>query len=240
MGIKWTKSFSIRYVNLNNNPFHCGCNINYLRLYFEDITYRKKTNFFLEADKLYCQSPKRWKNTKVNSISSRDNVCEYQEDLCPYLATCYQHPFHKFITVDFNGKGLLELPDLNTFQNYRKLGPDFKEIFITFQGNYITKMPKDWNGIGYGEVDELDLSNNTIEDIESIPENLKVLQLHNNNLTHLSDKTLSLFIKTSLKNLTLHNNPWTCNCSTVNFHKYIQENFDKVIIIAYLLILIRL
>lgn len=227
-----------RHVLLNNNPFHCDCDsLTYLRLYFDDIRYRNLTKIFIEADNLLCQSPERWKNVTVSSISPRDDICLYDDKACPDKAICHRHPLTKSITLDFHGQGLREAPNISDFE---KRATEFDEIFVNLSGNYIRKFPEDWNEIGYGKVYELDLSNNTIEDIESIPEHLRILHLHNNNLTHLSNKTLSLFKEIDLHNLTLHNNSWTCNCSTVNFHKYIQENFDKVIIIAYLLILIRL
>lgn len=55
-----------------------------------------------------------------------------------------------------------------------------------------------------------------------------MLSLHDNNITRLRFEELIAFNNTRLRNLTMHNNPFICDCDTTSFTKYLQEHYKKV------------
>lgn len=58
---------------------------------------------------------------------------------------------------------------------------------------------------------------------------LQILELHNNNIKKLnSDVLLSMCNSTVLKKLTLHGNPWTCNCDAIDFLSFIQTKVIEI------------
>lgn len=216
-----------RTVYLNNNPINCGCNLYHLYRYF-DQTMNDEVRFTLNLDakNLRCQSPENMINITVEDIKSETFVCEYEGEMCPEIATCYHKPHDSLLTIDFSQSGLTNVPDLSLNQQNRTA--KFKKSVVLLQGNQINRMPAP--GMGYEKITMLDLSNNLIDNVSWVPENLEVLRLNDNYLTHLSDQMLLQFNRTNLRNLSLYNNPWTCNCSTKTFVKFIQDQFQKVIV----------
>jgi hypothetical protein len=58
---------------------------------------------------------------------------------------------------------------------------------------------------------------------------LQVLELDHNNLTQLDASTLQAFgNKTGLQHLTLHANPWHCDCEARGMLSFLQEHFTQV------------
>lgn len=57
----------------------------------------------------------------------------------------------------------------------------------------------------------------------------QVLELHNNNISSLNSDVLQLLNNsTSLKTLTLHNNPWRCDCDAIDFLNFIQTKVVEI------------
>lgn len=50
------------------------------------------------------------------------------------------------------------------------------------------------------------------------------MELSNNNITHLNDSVLTMLNKTSCTNITLGNNPWTCDCTVINFINFLVSS----------------
>jgi hypothetical protein len=58
---------------------------------------------------------------------------------------------------------------------------------------------------------------------------MQVLELDHNNLTQLSTSILqALANKTGLQRLTLHANPWHCDCAARDMLSFLQEHFTQV------------
>jgi hypothetical protein len=58
---------------------------------------------------------------------------------------------------------------------------------------------------------------------------LQVLELDHNNLTQLDASILQLFDnKTDLQRLTLHANPWLCDCEARGMINFLQEHYTQV------------
>ncbi|KAK7573825.1 hypothetical protein V9T40_011016 [Parthenolecanium corni] len=76
-------------------------------------------------------------------------------------------------------------------------------------------------------VTKLSLSNNHLSHLDGLPElpRLKVLELHNNEFTSFDRKTLGILQRASkLRMVTLHNNPWICECSSRTFFDFVLRH----------------
>ncbi|XP_067216691.1 protein toll-like [Linepithema humile] len=75
------------------------------------------------------------------------------------------------------------------------------------------------------------LSHNNISDIifDGLSSTIEILQLHSNNISKIHPDVLEFFRNsTSLIYLTLHDNPWECNCDTVDFLHFIHAEYRKI------------
>ncbi|XP_067216686.1 protein toll-like isoform X1 [Linepithema humile] len=78
---------------------------------------------------------------------------------------------------------------------------------------------------------ELYLSHNNISEIilDGLSRTIEILQLHSNNISKIHPDVLEFFRNsTSLIYLTLHDNPWECNCDTVDFLRFIHTEYRKI------------
>lgn len=217
-------------ININNNPMHCSCNLYNLYRYFNgkiDLNIDKYLS--LESDELECATPKSMAGKLVKNIKSDEFVCNMLDDegenVCPNNLTCYFMPFRNTLLIDESYKNINNLPELNFTRIY---GVDVEEVNIELNvsGNNLREFSKQFSR--YEHVIALDLSNNNLTTIEWLPKNLKVLDLHNNDMNVLNSTQLMIINSTNLENIILHDNPWICNCETVDLLKYFQNNNRKV------------
>lgn len=140
----------------------------------------------------------------------------------------------------------------------RKLKLNHTELWL--KGNSIVTLPA-ITAPGYNRVTRLYLSHNNISTLEAeqVPPHLQVsrdsasylachfsfelvisalfaslqvLELDHNNLMWLSASILqALANKTDLQRLTLHANPWHCDCAARGMLNFLQEHFTQVWIV---------
>lgn len=119
---------------------------------------------------------------------------------------------------------------LKSYQNKNN-----RKIKLEFRGNKLRETPNLSRNISGNltflyNVTQLDLSYNkissTYRDVVSI--NLEVLKLDNNNISHIDTEVLYKFENPTLKELSLHNNPWICDCDAISLIEFINKNHEKI------------
>ena len=168
---------------------------------------------------VYCDNLLSSKNHSLTSLSIDDFVCHYHDvtarNDCDSSCSCYISQFNFTTLVDCSSRNLTFFP---------KMWPRQARV-ISLNGNLIEKVEKgiftDNNSV---KLENLYLHDNKINVIEKgsfqKPFWLTTLQLHRNYL-----RTINLAIfddLPSLKNLTLYDNPWECDCKFApEFKKFI-------------------
>ncbi|KAL7295921.1 hypothetical protein TKK_0010959 [Trichogramma kaykai] len=173
-----------------------------------------------------CASPPRLANISLSNIDPNNFMCPFQPeirfDVCKNFCTCWHYPNKNAIVIDCSSKNLEEFPfGINYVKD--------KDIELNLSHNKFNQVDESsFTRLLPSNVVSIDMSSNNISrfDIDfSNVKNIKLLKLHRNNLTHLSSNVLLKLQNQSLKNITLHENPWACNCDTLEFLEYIQTNF---------------
>ncbi|KDR13629.1 protein toll isoform X2 [Zootermopsis nevadensis] len=230
-----------REILLEGNPLMCDCKLYDLLRYFEDrLEPEARSMFEIIPGNLTCAAPPEWSGIAVNHLSSVKIQCPLpQLGDCPNPCTCSGRPADSALVVDCSGLKLSQspasLPDplkLNKSVLWpRRLRLNHTELWLKRNG--IVKFP--WNTApGYSRVTKLYLSYNNISTFvaEQVPPHLQVLELDHNNLTQLDASILQAFgNKTGLQHITLHANPWHCDCEARGIITFLQEHFTQV---AYL------
>ena len=175
---------------------------------------------------IYCDNLLSSKNHSLTSLSIDDFVCHYHDvtarNDCDSSCSCYISQFNFTTLVDCSSRNLTFFP---------KVWPRQARV-ISLKDNLIEKVEKgiftDNNSV---KLEILYLQNNKINVIEKGSfqklSRLTTLQLHRN---HLKNIDLTMFVDmTQLKNLTLHGNPWHCDCTFgPSFKEFVTTGHDIV------------
>lgn len=201
------ESFSTIY--LENNPIHCDCSLYDLLLYSNNRNYKQL--FDLKLNNLSCSEPAMYRNISVTEINAERLVCE--EEMCPDQCRCFQRVSDSAYIVDCAHKTLVDVPIIMKPFYYNAA-----EVYL--QGNNLSFVS--FENKGYDDVEVLNVSSNKLEDIEWINSNLKEIYLDNNLLRFVRDDVLQKLNTTT--NITLHRNPWSCDCTTVPFSQFLRDH----------------
>ncbi|KAG8200403.1 hypothetical protein JTE90_028578 [Oedothorax gibbosus] len=138
---------------------------------------------------------------------------------CPYPCSCACSTSEDhYIEVDCGRRNLSEIPVL--FPNTTDETSRFISVTLprsSIEGPFYLE----------DEIGALDLSNNRLSVVDEarLPVTLRVLRLDSNFLTiPLVPQSMA-----QLKSISLGNNPWTCDCDTLLFKKWILSKSDMVV-----------
>ncbi|XP_034945149.1 uncharacterized protein [Chelonus insularis] len=217
------------FINIQNNPISCDCNLYDLLRYIEgDIHPYVQNLFSLKVDNLKCDQPASLKGIEISHLKSRSLTCEIIESprdnlSCPQNCTCMKRPSDKSILIDCSYRGLTVAPEpLHV--------PAGRRVEMNLIGNHLTTMPS-LTQSGYDQVTVLSLNKNSISQISAnaTSEKLESLYLDNNKLERIDNQVLELWKNsTKLTNLSLQYNPLICDCNAHNLVKFIQTMRIKI------------
>ncbi|XP_076396056.1 uncharacterized protein LOC143263919 [Megachile rotundata] len=196
-----------------NNPIICDCKL-YDFLYYLGEKMRPAFQQFVHitAENLTCRGPEWTNGTLVNKLQWKTFKCPKSES-CPTKCSCWIKPNERLFLIDCSYKNLTAIPtDMNSIPYYRS------EINKSTEIPFLTK---------------LRLANNNISDVsvKELSLNVEALELHNNSIKTLkSDVIQYLRNSTTLKTLTLHGNPWICDCDSKDFVDFVQSQTFKRIL----------
>ncbi|XP_050321358.1 protein toll-like [Bactrocera neohumeralis] len=185
-------------IKMAGNPIVCDCKLAWI----SSENYRSLFNG------LQCVQSST-KLVKDLAQLERKELCAWEAVMCPIECNCYT----QFEFLHINCKGAQRIEQLP-----RPEQVGLKSSILDISNNNFIELPLNTT-FGYGNVSQLNASYNKITsiNISQLPTNLTVLDLRNNRLNSLDDEFLRTYLNdsTKLKFLYLSENPWFCNCSTL-------------------------
>ncbi|XP_069700002.1 protein toll [Periplaneta americana] len=225
-----------RHILLEGNPLTCDCKAYDLLRYLEDkLEPEVRSMYDLIPGSLSCANPPELQGVPVTNVRSKQILCplELQCGICPHQCTCYIRPAFSALIINCSDANLqhapAELPDLiqcrKTFAQFR---PNHTELWL--ENNSLETLPHN-SSQGYNWVTHLHASHNNISGLssEQLPRNLQELELDHNHLTRMNRSVLEAL--SNMTRITLHANPWQCDCMAQPLLSFLQEHFKQV---AYL------
>ncbi|GIY87195.1 protein halfway [Caerostris darwini] len=128
------------------------------------------------------------------------------------------------VTVDCSNRGFQRLPEM----------VPYKTKALNLYNNKIKSLNIDHiNATLWSDVSFLYLNNNIIDSVKGLEgnwllKNLVALHLSYNRLTEIPIHILEQIRGGLLDELYLSGNPWTCDCNTVRFQAWLQDNYRTV------------
>ena len=208
-------------MQLGNNPMQCDCRfIEFIRLIKGKFS--KYINFLI--DDLYCKGPEDMLNKSVKNLDLKDIKCEWLRtntpDACNNICTCWNFPETQKIYANCSHQNLDYIPNLVGKYNEWTIDLDLSS-------NQIKSLPSLTND-AFKNIKILDLSNNSISSITTdlFSKSLRTLKLNDNKISKLDYSVMQHLEKSdiSLTNLSLHDNPWECDCNTEKLTKISSIN----------------
>lgn len=207
-------------VSLNSNPFVCNCNLYAFFEYLKrSVEAPKKSVRFSMIKNLICNEPPVYRGTPILRMKAEDFSCDLKEN-CSSPCHCYYRVHDDSRIVNCSNHGRHTLPEVipaNTSVLY-------------YQNNLLSDM-SDFNKDTWTNLTQVYLDNNQISSIGNwnIPKNLKFVSLSGNRLRQLPESFINFTADKNEFRVNLSSNPWTCNCSTMNFKTWLAENFRTVL-----------
>ncbi|XP_067206517.1 protein toll-like isoform X1 [Linepithema humile] len=234
-----SKTFRNVKILVENNPLNCDCNVYDFLRYYEGEMRKVQSYFQIGLDNLICHSPKEVEKVW---LYSKNLTCRIQNTdsitICPKKCDCFLKPHDEAFIFDCSHKNLtyvpnnIKEPNINFIRNLTKSVDTISKFYLNFSHNQLTQMP-DLENLKLRSVNKLFLSHNDISTISKngLSKTTEDLELHNNKLSTIHSDVL-IFWKnsTNLTHLTLHENPWECDCNAKDFYDFIisiQNNPEK-------------
>lgn len=200
-------------VYLKGNDLECDCMLYDFVRYAKDYN-SKRIVMFEDFDTLNCKGDK----TKISLRG--ENLKSFT---CPIVSNCSSSCSCDFRAVDratvIKCFDLTELPT--------ELPNNATEVYL--QNNQISDLSS-FDDEMWENVTVLRLDNNNITNTQcNWPPNLQILSLRANQIELLSDSTYEYIQnKNNTFEVYLSENPWYCDCATIQYKDFLQENAKKV------------
>ncbi|KAI4472362.1 hypothetical protein M0802_016899, partial [Mischocyttarus mexicanus] len=214
-------------VLIDHNPILCDCNLYDLIRYFHNEMPTFVYNYIeFVAQNLSCIYTNGTMGPKIEKLNSTTYTCaenEYfkMDTRCPTLCKCSVRISDKTRFLDCSNKNMSSFV-IDDQSHYFVNG---FPVILNLTGNNLTGMPiinlsKPINITG------LLLSNNRISEItiDNLPQNLTILELHNNSIYTIGSNVIKRFNSSLLTKLTLSGNPIICDCTVDNLMKFAKLN----------------
>ncbi|KAG8231550.1 hypothetical protein J437_LFUL008094 [Ladona fulva] len=197
---------------VDDNPIKCDCNIYHLLKYLEGrVPLQVRSLVDLQVNDLQCLYPSELAGKKLTDLNSKTLICDlgllelsleddeihfkdlssdnrtdlvaFVNEKCPATCKCLWRPEDDGLIVDCREGNLSHFP--YALPVTRRTS----HIELLASGLGLIKLwPASSLNLGYNKISTLELSRNALSSIDasSLPPHLKVLDLHQNNLTHLN------------------------------------------------------
>ncbi|CAL1277985.1 unnamed protein product, partial [Larinioides sclopetarius] len=195
--------FIIKKFRTAGNPWICDCRLSWLL----EIT--KLANQFT------CIFPEHFYKQKVGQLTTYNltNWSDNCDKSCE--CTCVPQENEFFVRVDCSGRNITQVPD--------NLPEKVGELHL--QNNLISNLIK-LERHPLAHLKYLDVERNFINDIGFyFPKNLEIVKLARNNLTRF----MPYHALPTILSWTLSDNPWICDCHTVDFWKFLNSESEKIL-----------
>lgn len=195
-------------IDFNFNPIACNCS-NYN--FFSTGYLANKVFFTIES-----------LNCPLSNFSETN--CPLKQSGCPENCNCSWAPYQSSLVIECTDRDLDFYPNLSFISS---VSLPYRSTTLNLQFNRLTRGPSS-NLLGYSNITKLYLSNNQITTIDWLPKNLEILHLDNNAISQINATTLSYLEFSSIRELTLHNNPWNCNRKLKSFVAFLHTHSNIV------------
>ncbi|XP_054266773.1 protein toll-like [Macrosteles quadrilineatus] len=216
-------------VKLDNNPFNCNCLLlPFVQFLQNGLSPEIQYLFNIPSQNLKCFEPMTLEKQPLAFVPQDRLMCELKtlgsSLTCPANCSCLYRPLDRGNVFNCEHQGLTNLPIS------LPLIPNTDHSELNLEGNQLHsfKLP---DGRGYENLTHLYLAHNNLTEFNmtGISPRIKVLDLSNNNLTGLASETITqLESAPELMYLSLHNNPWTCDCDALPFIQLVKKSYKKV------------
>jgi len=230
-----TNAKSLKLI-LRENHLQCDCFATEFKKIYE-MKRRRKSSTSIESRliKVDVNDFNCGKGQNLQDVSFADLTCPLDIfDLkCPKNCSCHVNKYYRNINVNCNGQGFEEIPeDL-------PLIPGVNEnIVVNMENNNIQDLAKSMdqlekkNATIFDSIKQLYLTNNKIKSVgHRFPRQLNTLYLDGNQIQHLSNETLANLnekFESSNFSLRLSDNPFSCDCSSIEFVNFFNLHYSHV------------
>jgi len=230
-----TNAKSLKLI-LRENHLQCDCFATEFKKIYE-MKRRRKSSTSIESRliKVDVNDFNCGKGQNLQDVSFADLTCPLDIfDLkCPKHCSCHVNKYYRNINVNCNGQGFEEIPeDL-------PLIPGVNEnIVVNMENNNIQDLAKSMdqlekkNATIFDSIKQLYFTNNKIKSVgHRFPRQLNTLYLDGNQIQHLSNETLANLsekFESSNFSLRLSDNPFSCDCSSIEFVNFFNLHYSHV------------
>ncbi|GIY21919.1 protein toll [Caerostris darwini] len=195
----------LKQLHLAGNPFHCDCQMLPFLLFLNSTK-------GLTVDEELCTPSHN--GTAPASPPAR----------CPASCRC-SCTNNRFMSVDCSSSQLTRLPPLFSPANASYTEEENSTVLVIFLPRANSNVPF----VIEDEIEGVNLSNNTLQSMEGarLPNRTKLLFLDHNHIRKPPIRLLESL--EGLKEVTLSNNPWACDCTALDFMKWVVSKSDLVL-----------
>ncbi|KAI4498465.1 hypothetical protein M0802_006400 [Mischocyttarus mexicanus] len=220
-----------RYVRIliDDNPILCDCHLYDLIRYFNKKLPKVVYNYIeLVSQNLTCIYTNGIKGPIIEQLTTSSYICPVDDYLeintnCPIECKCRLRLKDKTRILDCSNNNLF---DFITEEEEVFSANDYP-VILNLTGNFLEKIPS-VEPFKSTKLSGLLLSNNRISEvtINELPLRLKVLELHNNNISRIDSNVIKYFNYSFLTDLTLSGNPIICDCDVLDLFLFVKLNRD--------------